>query len=131
MEVYYGIPTRDLTYRDGDAGRLAHLVRGVAVYDDENKPVYRTDDDMVLRASGVVDTSGGNFIPAIDRILLPAGVYRVDVQVMDRNSGRTQIYREDRNLKAYSGMNLMLSEVEMGRESTSRNGAVSSRVISK
>ena len=114
MEVYYGIPTRDLTYRDGDAGRLAHLVRGVAVYDDENRPVYRTDDDMVLRASGVVDTSGGTFVPAIDRILLPAGVYRIDVQVMDRNSGRTQIYREDRNLKAYSGMNLMLSEVEMG-----------------
>ncbi len=114
MEVYYGIPTRDLTYRDGNAGRLAHLVRGVAVYDDENRPVYRIDDDMVLRASGVVDTSGGTFIPAIDRILLPAGVYRVDVQVMDRNSGRTQIYREDRNLKAYSGMNLMLSEVEMG-----------------
>ena len=114
MEVYYGIPTRDLTYRDGDAGRLAHLVRGVAVYDDENRPVYRTDDDMVLRTSGVVDTSGGTFIPAIDRILLPSGVYRVDVQVMDRNSGRTQIYREDRNLKAYSGMNLMLSEVEMG-----------------
>lgn len=114
MEVYYGIPTRDLTYRDGDAGRLAHLVRGVAVYDDENRPVYRTDDDMLLRASGAVDTSGGTFIPAIDRILLPAGVYRVDVQVMDRNSGRTQIYREDRNLKAYSGMNLMLSEVEMG-----------------
>ena len=114
MEVYYGIPTRDLAYRDGDAGRLAHLVRGVAVYDDENRPVYRTDDDMVLRASGVVDTSGGTFIPAIDRILLPSGVYRVDVQVMDRNSGRTQIYREDRNLRAYSGMNLMLSEVEMG-----------------
>lgn len=114
MEVYYGIPTRDLTYRDGDAGRLAHLVRGVAVYDDKNRPVYRTDDDMVLRTSGVVDTSGGTFIPAIDRILLPSGVYRVDVQVMDRNSGRTQIYREDRNLKAYSGMNLMLSEVEMG-----------------
>ena len=114
MEVYYGIPTRDLTFRDGDLGRLAHLVRGVAVYSDENKPVYRTDDEMFLSASGAVDTSAGAFIPAIDRVVLSPGTYRVDVQVMDRNSGRTQIYREDRILKAYPAAALMLSEVEMG-----------------
>ncbi len=114
MEVYYGIPTRDLAYRDGDLGRLAHLVRGVAVYDGDNKPVYRTDDEMTLRASGVVDTSAGAFVPAIDRLLLSPGTYRVDVQVMDRNSGRTQIYREDRILKAYSVAALTLSDVEMG-----------------
>ncbi len=114
MEVYYGIPTRDLAFLDGVAGRLANLVRGVAVYDGDNRLVHRSDAEMVLRASGVVDTSAGVFIPEIDRVLLPPGAYRVDVQVMDRNSGRTQIYREDRILKAYPAGPLSLSEVEMG-----------------
>ncbi|MDE2886744.1 MAG: tetratricopeptide repeat protein [Gemmatimonadota bacterium] len=114
LEVYYGIPTRDLAYRDGDLGRLANLVRGVAVYDGENRLVHRSDHEMVLRASGAVDTSAGAFIPEIDRMLLPPGAYRVDVQVMDRNSGRTQIYREDRILKAYPAAPLSLSDVEMG-----------------
>ncbi|MDE2999040.1 MAG: tetratricopeptide repeat protein [Gemmatimonadota bacterium] len=114
MEVYYGIPTRDLAFLDGRLGRLANLVRGVAVYDGDNMLVHRSDAEMILRASGAVDTSAGVFVPEIDRVLLPPGAYRVDVQVMDRNSGRTQIYREDRILKAYPAGPLSLSEVEMG-----------------
>ena len=114
MEVYYGIPIRDLAYRDGRHGRFANLVRGVAVYDADNMLVHRSDDEMVLRASGAADTSAGAFVPEIDRLLLPPGAYRVDVQVMDRNSGRTQIYREDRILKAYPAAPLSLSDVEMG-----------------
>ena len=114
MEVYYGIPTRELAYRDAHLGRLATLVRGVAVYDGDNRLVHRSDDEMNLLASGAVDTSAGTFIPEIDRLLLPPGAYRVDVQVMDRNSGRTQIYRVDRILKAYPAAPLSLSEVEMG-----------------
>ncbi len=47
LEVYYGIPTRDLNYVKGADGRLtAYLKRGVALYDEDNKPVYRSSEEM-------------------------------------------------------------------------------------
>ena len=49
LEVYYGIPTGDLDYVEGVDGRLtAYLKRGLALYDQDNKTVYRSSEDMEL-----------------------------------------------------------------------------------
>ena len=49
LEVYYGIPTRELDYKEGPDGRLtAYLKRGLALHDEDNMPVYRSSEDMEL-----------------------------------------------------------------------------------
>ena len=92
---------------------MARLVRGVAVYDEANRPVHRASQDMVLRGKGVVDTSAGTFIPEMDRVALPPGNYRLAVQVLDRVSGKSQVYKQDRLLQPYGDSGLKLSDIEL------------------
>jgi GWxTD domain-containing protein len=114
LEIYYGIPTQDLTF-DSET-RVANLVRGVAIYDEDNRRVDRLSHVMDFRLAGDADQMSGAFIPAIDRILLPPGGYRLDIQVADKNSGRTQVYRQDRMVNPFGGTNLMLSDVELAAQ---------------
>ncbi len=114
LEIYYGIPTGNLAYVAGEeGGSVARLVRGVAVYDEANRPVHRASQDMVLRGKGVVDTSAGTFIPEMDRVALPPGNYRLAVQVLDRVSGKSQVYKQDRLLQPYGDSGLKLSDIEL------------------
>jgi GWxTD domain-containing protein len=113
LEVYYGIPTRGLTFRPDPEGERADLSLGVAVYDAEGEPVSRSSHDMALRSAGAVDTSAGSFVPEMDRILLPPGDYQLAIQVVDRSSGRTQVYRQNRSIKDYGEKALAISDIEL------------------
>ena len=114
LEIYYGIPTRHLQYVAGEGGvQIAYLERGVGVYDEEGQPVYRKRWEMPLLAAEAVDTSAGTFVPEMDRILLPPGNYRLKVQVLDRASGKSQVYPQDRVLPNYGGHGLKLSDIEL------------------
>jgi GWxTD domain-containing protein len=111
LEIYYGIPTRDLSF-DAET-RVANLVRGVAIYDADNRPVERLGHEMKFTVAGDLGQTSGAFIPELDRIALPPGEYRLDVQVADKISGRTQVYRQDRMVNPFSGSGLMLSDIEL------------------
>ncbi len=114
LEVYYGIPTRGVTFGEApDGGQLARLSRGVAVHDEAGRQVHRLSRDISWRSEGVVDTSAGLFVAEMDRIALAPGNYQVSVQVMDRTSGKTGIYKQDRMLKRYEGETLRLSDIEL------------------
>ncbi len=114
LEVYYGIPTRQLTYGTTRAGRqVAYLERGVAVYDSTGRPVGRQSRKMALAAESLVDTSAAAFIPEVDRIDLPPGNYRVAVQVLDRLSGKSEVYNQNRTLPAFGEKELQVSDIEL------------------
>ena len=88
LEVYYGIPTSNLDYIEGPDGRLAAYVkRGLALYDEDNEPVYRSSEDMELYTSGPIDTTQIAFVPAMDRITAAPGTYRLSVQILDTSMG--------------------------------------------
>lgn len=114
LEIYYGIPTQNLTF-DSES-RVANLVRGIAIFDEDNRPVDRLSNPMDFKISGDADQSSGAFIAEMDRILLPPGGYRLDIQVADKNSGRTQVYRQDRMVNPFGGTSLMLSDVELAAQ---------------
>ncbi len=114
LEIYYGIPMRDLTAVPiEDGGKAVYLERGVAVYDASNREVHRMHQEMALRVRDVVDTSAGVFIPEVDRIELSPGSYRFAIQVVDRSSGKSQVYNHQRIVKGYGGESLMLSDIEL------------------
>ena len=114
LEVYYGIPTRDLNYVKGADGRLtAYLKRGVALYDEDNKPVYRSSEEMELYTSGPVDTTQIAFVPEMDRLSAAPGTYRLSVQILDTSSDKSQVYNREVVLSPFGDDSLRISDIEM------------------
>ena len=114
LEVYYGIPTRDLNYVEGADGRLtAYLKRGVALFDEDNKPVYRSSEDMELYTSGPVDTTQIAFVPEMDRLSVAPGTYRLSVQILDTSSDKSQVYNREVVLSPFGDDSLRMSDIEM------------------
>ncbi|MDE2998855.1 MAG: tetratricopeptide repeat protein [Gemmatimonadota bacterium] len=114
LEVYYGIPTRDLNYRVGADGRsVAYLKRGLALYDEADKLVYRSSEDMELYTSGSIDTTQISFVPAMDRLSVAPGTYRLSVQILDASSDKSQVYNREVVLHPYGDDSLRVSDIEM------------------
>ncbi len=114
LEVYYGIPTRELDYKEGPDGRLtAYLKRGLALHDEDNKPVYRSSEDMELYTSGPIDTTQIAFVPEMDRLSVAPGTYRLSVQILDSSSDKSQVYNREVVLHPYADDSLRVSDIEM------------------
>lgn len=114
LEVYYGIPTSDLDYMEGPDGRLtAYLKRGLALYNEDNEPVYRSSEDMELYTSGPIDTTQIAFVPAMDRVTAAPGTYRLSVQILDTSMDKSQVYNREVVLHTFGFDSLRLSDIEM------------------
>ena len=114
LEVYFGIPTRDLDYVAGTDGRqTAKLKRGLALFDQNNKPVYRSREEMVLYTSEPVDTAQIAFVPEMDRLTVAPGTYRLSVQILDTSSDKSQVYNREVVLHPYGDDSLRVSDIEM------------------
>ena len=113
LEVYYGIPTSQLHFAPGPDGKqVAHLNRGVAVYNRKGDPVYRTSREMVL--PGEINRSAGAYLPEFDRLLLTPGEYRIAVQILDRRSRKSQVYQIQRVIPEFDADDeLKISDVEL------------------
>jgi hypothetical protein len=72
---------------------------------------------MVLQAEGDVDTRSGRLIPEMDRIMLAPGNYRVAVQVLDKRSGKSQVYNQTRVIPSFeTEEKLQISDVELAAQ---------------
>ena len=113
LEVYYGIPTSEFSSVAGKEGQqVAFLDRGVAVYDGQGKRVFRKSEEMVFGTGS--NQSSGALVPAVDRISLPPGNYRVNIQVLDRTSGKSQVYNQNREIPDFDRDDrLKVSDVEL------------------
>ena len=114
LELYFGIPTRDLSYLAGsDGSYTAYLKRGLALYDEENRLVHRSVGDMELYSSRRVDTTELAFVPEMDRFSVAPGTYRLSVQILDTTSDKSQVYDREVVLSPYGENSLRVSDIEM------------------
>ena len=114
LEVYYGVPVGEMTFVKGEDGRpTAYLKRGVALLDENNRPVFQSSKDMIYYSQGVLDTTETAFVPELDRISASPGTYLMSVQVLDQSSYKSQVYRQQVTLFSYGGKDLQLSDIEM------------------
>lgn len=115
LEVYYGIPTSEMAFVNNEGGQqVAILDRGVAIYNDQGDLVYRQSNELVFGAPGDVEQQANVLVPAMDRIPLPPGNYRVNVQVLDRTSGKSQVYNQNRGVPDFDVQDkLIISDIEL------------------
>ncbi|MDA0710725.1 MAG: tetratricopeptide repeat protein, partial [bacterium] len=115
LEVYYGIPTSELSFESGERGdQVAHFDHGVAVYDQDGELVYRSSQEIDFRAPAGSASTPSSLVPVLDRILLLPGNYRVTVQILDRISGKSQVYNENRGVPEFTAEEkLKVSDVEL------------------
>jgi len=115
LEVYYGIPTSEMAFVTQDGGQqVAILDRGVAIYDDQGDLVFRESNELVFGSPAGVDQQANILVPAMDRIPLPPGNYRVNVQVLDRTSGKSQVYNQNRGVPDFGADDkLTISDIEL------------------
>ncbi|MCZ6636307.1 MAG: GWxTD domain-containing protein [bacterium] len=112
LEIAYGLPASEAARLGSDAG-LVTLDRGVAIYDSLWMEVYRVEDEMVFHTPSEEDVLAGAFIPGKMSVELPPGHYRMNLQVRDRQSGKSRVYRQDLVLEDYHREALQLSDVEL------------------
>ncbi len=114
LEVYYGVPTRDITYvTDRDGLYTAHLKRGVALYNADDQQIYRSAEEMELYVEGSSETSRNAFVPFMDRISVRPGNYRMAIQILDVSSGKSQVYNQRVRLTAFGSRYLRLSDIQL------------------
>ena len=114
MEVYYGIPIRDLDFVAGVDGRsTARIKRGIAIYDVDGRRAHRTSEDMVYTSEVGVDSTQLAFLPELDRIALLPGTYRLSVQILDTSSGKSQVYNQQITLDPFGHEGLRISDIQL------------------
>ena len=115
LEVYYGIPASELSFgAESDGLPTAVLDRGVAVYDGEGQLVHRQSQAMAMQSRSESDRVVGAIVPEVDRLLVPPGDYRIVLQVLDRISGKSQVYQQSRTVPEFAeGDSLKLSDIQL------------------
>ncbi len=114
LEIYYGIPVKDLSFRTGEDGKAtAFLKRGFALFDEDGRRVHRSAEDMELYSEGPLDTTQIAFVPAMDRVSMAPGKYRMDLQILDQTSEKSQVYNQQTLMNSFEGETLMVSDIQL------------------
>ena len=114
IEIYYGVPVSEMKFLESPGGDpTAFLKRGVALVDREHGDVYRDVEEMAYYSRAVLDTTKIAFVPELDRLSLPSGLYQMSVQIRDESSHKSQVYRQQVTLPSYEGEGLKMSDIQM------------------
>jgi len=113
VEIAYGFPTKEMgVLGEGDTLTVA-VERAVALATKDRSEVFRIHDGTALKGKGIFLKQRGEFIPALVRLEAPPGDYELAVQIVDRVSGRTGLYKQDLRVKSYAGEGLLISDVAL------------------
>ena len=112
LEVYYGMPNESGRYRSG--GNVTEMVvsRQAAAVSSNADTVYRASDHLVYRAEGDRRVRGA-FVPDVERLDVPPGVYRLEVKARNRLDGKLGLYRKSVVVKNYQKEELLLSDLQL------------------
>ena len=115
LELYYGLPANDIArskQRGGDD--LIVFDRAIALYDSMWNEVYREIDQMTFRVPTDQQANEGAFIPGIVPVDLAPGDYWMSLQIRDRLSGKSQVYKQWIVLDDYAPRDeLQISDIEL------------------
>ena len=114
LEVYFGIPVHELSFRPGEQGKpTAFLKRGFALFDEDRRRVHRSSRDMELYSERPLDTTQLAFVPAMERVSVTPGRYRMDLQILDLTSEKSQVYNQQTRMNSFEGETVMLSDIQL------------------
>jgi GWxTD domain-containing protein len=112
LDVYYGLPTSELTFQSGPDGYSATVEAGVAVFDTLWNVLTRSEDRTKLLSAGRPTQERGA-IHIDSRTIVMEGGHRIllSVQAEDATSGRLQAYRETVTIAEYDSSQLAMSDI--------------------
>jgi GWxTD domain-containing protein len=114
LEVYYGLPADDIARTGSEDGELIVFDRAVALHDSVWNEVHRVTDKMVFRYPTEKQVADGAFIPGVMPVDLAPGDYWMSLQIRDRLSGKSQVYKQPITLGNYASRDtLQVSDVEL------------------
>lgn len=114
LEIYYGLPADDIARSRSEEGDLIVFDRGVALHDSLWNEVHRVADKMVFRAPTDQEVDASAFIPGVMPVELSPGDYWMSLQIRDRTSGKSQVYKQSIRVDDYGRRDsLQLSDVEL------------------
>ena len=113
LEVYVGIPQQAARYDASNDSTWLEVDRTVGVLNEETGAVYRVQGNVRFQGRGNVVQEVGAYVPDVVRIDLPPGPYRMEVKVVDRQTGRRARYRQKIDVETYGESGLLISDLEM------------------
>ncbi len=123
LEVYYGIPTRELALERYGEGQKARIDLGIAVFDNRWNEIGKINEIREQRSENEVPQEEGNVMVDLGRMLVQPGTYNFAISVTDLVSGRKGIFQDSLRIEDFNARNLIISDVEVaGRIVESRRG---------
>ena len=114
LEVYYGLPAGDIARSRRGGEDLVVFDRAIALHDSLWNEVHRSTDKMVFRAPTDQQVEASAFIPGVMPVNLSAGDYWMSLQIRDRLSGKSQVYKQRIRVDDYASKELLqISDIEL------------------
>ncbi len=116
MEIYYKIFNRNLQFiKRGDNYRADYEL-DLTVYDKDDRQVTASSRDRSITATDYRSiTNSDDFRVGMFDLLLPAGKYKIEMKLLDKNSGNTSQQDVKAELENYDNREPMLSGIEFAQ----------------
>jgi GWxTD domain-containing protein len=115
LEIYFGIPCLPYSYEPKENITRLAVTRQLALLSTTSEKVYRRTGDIMYQRPGN-QTGPGAVLPDLERLDVPPGVYRLEVKVRDRLSGRLGLYRQQVVVEDYHKDRLRVSDLELAHQ---------------
>lgn len=113
LEVYYGIPPSEIQPLLHADSTYIHVMCALALADEDRREIFRTGEEFFYFDAVEMVTARGTFLPEQLRLKIPPGKYELQVQLKDRISGRTGIYRQALKVEDYQPERLLISDIQL------------------
>ncbi len=113
LEVYYGIPAEQIEVFQKADSTFVEVQCAAALANADHTSVYRTASKHTYRVVDRFTQARGTFQPELLKVQAPPGRYELQVQLKDLTSGRTGIYRQSVEVKAYPEDVLRISDIQL------------------
>ncbi len=116
LEIYYGIPPEQVEAIEEADSSYIHVEAAIALADEDHTVIYRTKEEFYYRTVGEMNKTKGSFVPEILKTQIPPGKYELQVQLKDRISGRTGLYKQSLEVPDFTIDVLQLSDIELAMD---------------
>jgi GWxTD domain-containing protein len=116
IEVYYGVPPKEVDMAKGDLGHLIQVQGSLALADEGHAHIYRSAKDFLYQNSEAFDTTKGSFVADALQVKVFPGTYQLQVQLKDLISGRVGVYKQNLTVTDFRSEDLQVSGILMASD---------------